>query len=89
MQEKDFMKKVKMLSFNSTENPDIETPSNENYWKLIGKTGVVSGYPEEYNFHDKSRLLIVFDVNLDNIGLENHNEIPNSLWILKSDLEFI
>ena len=32
---------------------------------------------------------ILFDKNLDSLGLINHNPVKNSLWILKSDVEKI
>lgn len=31
--------------------------------------------------------MVLFDTNLNELGVENHNPIDNSLWIKKSDLE--
>ena len=62
-------------------------PSNldcddENYFLLIGKYGVIL----DVNEKDK-QVLILFDDSLDDLGLINHNEIKNSLWIYESDIK--
>ncbi len=60
---------------------DIDS-DNENYFLLIGKCGVIL----EINEKDK-QVLILFDESLDDLGLINHNDIKNSLWIYKSDIK--
>ena len=55
---------------------------NENYSLLIGKHGVIL----DINKTDK-QVLILFDDSLDDLGLINHNEIKNSLWIYESDIK--
>lgn len=55
----------------------------ENYWKLIGERGKVIDDTEI----NSGRVLVLFNKNLNEFGVENHNPIKNSLWIKKSDLE--
>ncbi|MFC3159248.1 hypothetical protein SAMN05443633_103167 [Chryseobacterium arachidis] len=55
----------------------------ENYWKLIGEKGKVIDDTEM----NGGRVLVLFNKNLTEFGVENHNPIENSLWIKKSDLE--
>jgi hypothetical protein len=38
---------------------------------------------------NNSRILVLFDRNLDEFEVENHNSIKNSLWIKKTDLEVL
>ena len=74
--------KVRLKSFNgATVGPPEQLPS-ENYWLLIGEEGVVIEAKNE-----NSRLLIQFSVPLGSLGLQNHNPVPNTLFILESDLE--
>ena len=61
--------------------------SGEDYWKLIGTTGRVFELgPEDEQAFFFGRALVQFDVDVGGMGLECHNSVPNSLWILKSDL---
>lgn len=76
--------KVKLNTFNGTTKPDEKCAPNENYWKLIGSFGkIVKGQ------NAKSRFLVQFEKDVLSLGLECHNDIKNSLWILESDLEEI
>jgi hypothetical protein len=76
--------KVKLTSFNGElESPDKCDPS-ENYWSLVGATGVISK-PE----NSRGRVLVTFNVDVRSLGLHCHNETPNSLLILTSDLKVI
>jgi acetylornithine/N-succinyldiaminopimelate aminotransferase len=74
--------KVRLKSFNGTAIGPPEQRPSENYWLLIGEEGVVVEPKNE-----KSRLLIQFSVPLGSLGLHNHNPVPNTLFILESDLE--
>ncbi len=38
---------------------------------------------------NNGRILVLFDRNLDDFEVENHNPIKNSLWIKKTDLEVL
>lgn len=75
-------KHVTLKSFLGTTTPPDGTEENENYWHLIGISGKVI---DDVGWNDS--VLILFDVNLDDYKLENHNPIRNSLWIKISDLK--
>jgi hypothetical protein len=77
------IKKVILKSFLGTLTPTGRLSSKENYWQLIGVRGSV--IKEDVN---ENKVLVLFEKNLDDLNLENHNPINNSLWIRKSDLEF-
>ena len=52
----------------------------DDFWKLIGLNGMVADEENE-------NVLVLFEENLDNFNVANHNRIKNSLWISKLDLE--
>lgn len=82
--------RIILSSFNGVENPPKEVHDRENYWKLIGCTGIVIEGGGEKEFFDKSgRVCVKFDESVQEMNLECHNEIENSLWILESDLSMI
>jgi hypothetical protein len=74
---------IKLKSFLGTLNPEKRIKENENYWKLIGEKGKVIDEKE----NDSGRVLILFERNLDEFKVENHNPIKNSLWIKITDLQ--
>lgn len=76
---------VKLISFLRKLNAPRNTEARENYWKLIGQQGIVMDEVEMNN----GRVLVLFEANLDDFGLENHNPLKNSIWIKKTDLEVI
>jgi hypothetical protein len=82
--------RVKIISFNGTLKADDYCLPNENFWKLIGSIGQIVKDPDEKDqyasFSDKPRLLVQFEKDVRSLGLECHNKIDNSLWILESDL---
>jgi hypothetical protein len=80
--------KVLLVSFNRKTAKPINANLHENFLELIGSSGVVidNAPPKEIN---KNRVLVVFDVALNSMGLPCHNEIENSLWIERSDLHVI
>ncbi|WP_210465378.1 hypothetical protein [Rufibacter roseolus] len=82
-------KKYVLKSFNGTRIPEEDCDDNENYWKLLEEEGTVTDYAEDLNFPNGSRVLFQFDIDVNSHGLECHNEKPNSLWILKTDLKEI
>jgi hypothetical protein len=73
---------VILKSFLGTTKPKKDTSEKENYWKLIGEKGKVIDDQGTDN-----RVLVLFESNLDDYQLENHNPIKNSLWIRLSDLK--
>ena len=70
---------VELKTFLGTEKGNEIVAENENYWKLIGEKGEIISEKND-------KFLVLFDKNLDELNLENHNPIDNSLWISKSDL---
>lgn len=75
--------KVRLKSFNGTLEPLAECKREENYWRLIGQSGVVAASDDA-----GPRVLVKFDEPASGAGLYCHNDIPNSLLILQSDLDF-
>lgn len=76
---------VFLKSFNGSFRAVEHIEEAENYWKLIGERGVVTGDNPEFTTQD--RLLVQFDRSIKTLGLICHNDPVNSLWILRSDLE--
>jgi len=76
-------KRVVLKSFNGHLLAPQDTKAEENYWQLVGCKAVVE------LANDTDRVLVKFERDLSNMGLANHNEKSNSLWILISDLKFI
>ncbi len=75
---------IKLKTFNGDSKAPKDCDASENYWLLIDKTGTIVK-PK----NSRSRVLIQFDEQVSDFGLHCHNEIPNSLLILTSDLELI
>ena len=76
--------KVVLRSFNGTATPPAGCLPGENYWMLIGESGTIV---EPLNQNE--RFLVKFDNSVADHGLHCHNTIPNSLYILATDLEAI
>ena len=76
--------KIILTTFNGTAASPEECPHGENYWLLIGCTGRIA---EAIN--QNGRVLVVFDESVSKKGLHCHNPVPNSLYILESDLKAI
>ncbi|WP_445718058.1 hypothetical protein [Flavobacterium sp.] len=74
---------IKLKTFHGTIKPSIKVNLRENYWKLIGEKGIVLDNAD----FNPDKVLVLFDKNLDDFDLENHNPIKNSLYIDKKDLE--
>ena len=80
------------MSFWGTKISPEPVKESENFWSLVGKKGVIVSEELKVNsvFPEKGKqALIQFDVNLDELGLPNHNPVENSLWIFVDDLEEI
>ena len=76
---------VQLVSFNGETKAPVTIRDCDNFWKLIGERGeVVSCDPLPGISND--RILIRFAHPLDALGLANHNQHSNSLWIKKTDL---
>jgi hypothetical protein len=76
--------RVVLRSFNGTFSPPKDCSPDENYWALIGEIGTIIEVKNARN-----RVLVKFDVSVVDRGLQCHNQIPNSLLILESDLEIV
>lgn len=77
--------KAILKTFLGLKNPEnVTEDSKNNYWILIGERGQII---EENNDYFPNRVLVQFEINLDDLNLYNHNPIKNTLWILISDLE--
>ena len=74
---------VILKSFLGTKAPQEGTKESENYWKLIGARGKVIACDER----EQKWVFVLFEKNLDDMKLANHNPIKNSLRIQKTDLE--
>ncbi len=77
-------RKVYLKSFNGTLTAPKGTNPEENYWLLIGHHGEIVA-PK----NARGRVLVKFDVPVKSLGLECHNEIENSLYLLEFDLEAV
>lgn len=82
--------RVTLVSFNGRHSAPADTPSNEDYWKLIGFHGtLIDGGDERAHFSSSgpdARACVEFDRDFSVLGLEAHNRVNKSLWILYSDL---
>jgi len=74
---------VRLKSFLGTLTSKKKVFDDENYWKLIGEIGKII---DDVEIND-GRVLVLFENNLDDLKVINHNPIKNSLWIKKTDLE--
>jgi hypothetical protein len=72
---------VKLKTFLGTLKPRAARDAQNNYWRLIGERGKVI----DAQIQNK-RVLVLFEKDLDDFQVANHNPIPNSLWIKPSDL---
>ena len=82
--------RIVLNSFNGVEIPPESINENENYWKLVGRTGIIIDGGRDKEFFNKTgRVCVKFDESVQEMNLECHNEIENSLWILESDLSLI
>ncbi len=80
---------VILKTFNNSIIPESHVDDSGNYWKLIGLKGKIVAQASEYNFPYNNRVLVKFFEPIKEFGLNSHNPIRNSLWILKDDLEVI
>ena len=76
--------KARLVTFNGELECSEYCDPSENYWSLINLTGTVVK-----DVNSRGRVTVTFDANVGSKGLHCHNEIPNSLHILPSDLAVI
>ena len=76
--------RVRLRSFDGARTAPADVSAHEDYWRLIGTTGVVLRTERRLG---AERALVQFDASVRKLGLECHNEAPNALWIKVTDLE--
>jgi hypothetical protein len=80
--------KVRLVSFNNSVGGPVELTEDEDYWRLLGKDGVVVSTIPPSGIKS-NRVLIKFNEDIREIGLACHNQIENALWIKRSDLALL
>jgi hypothetical protein len=75
---------VQLISFNGKTLPPDDTDPAENYWLLCGQKAEIVALATTRTH--AGRALVKFAVSVSALGLHCHNRVPNSLWILRSDL---
>jgi hypothetical protein len=73
--------RIELKTFLGTLERRTKVYTENNFWRLIGEKGAVI---EDVTRNE--RALVMFEKNLDELEVANHNPIPNSLWIKPSDL---
>ncbi len=76
-------KRIVLKTYKGSTAAPENLSAQENYWRLIGCKAVVA------STNNSDQVLITFEANLLSLGLVNHNELPNALWVLISDLKFV
>jgi hypothetical protein len=76
--------KVILSTFNGTATSPEACQNDENYWLLIGCSGRIVEAKNK-----NGRVLVLFDESVSEKGLHCHNPVPNSLYILASDLRAV
>ena len=74
--------RVVLRSFNGTASAPSDCRQDENYWLLIGDRGTVVE-----TINAGARILVKFDSPVSECALCCHNPVPNSLYVLETDLE--
>ena len=79
---------VVLKSFHGTIKPPEDIETKENYWRLIGSTGVIMSNDKKTHpaYLDKGEQVLVQFKDVEEYHLACHNKIPNSLWIFITDL---
>ena len=82
--------RIRLKSFLGMTSAPDGILGHENYWRLIGMSGSVvqDVIPPNFGGSEGDRILVKFDQSISELGLECHNNVENSLWIMASDLEF-
>ena len=82
--------KVRLMTFEGLSTPPCGCVPAEDYWKLIGKEGWIALDPfkccKDDRYSDERKLLVVFDLSFETLGLCSHQKDENSLWVSVTDL---
>jgi len=77
--------RVKLKQFDGSESAPNDLSEHENFWTLLGQYGEIVEISDPNP--SGNRVLVKFDRNPSEFGLECHNDIGKSLWIDPADLE--
>ena len=83
-------RKVRLITFKGLSTAPRGSASEGNYWKLIGSEGSVILDPfkccKDDRYSDERKLLVVFDISFESLGLCSYQKNENSLWVPVTDL---
>ncbi|WP_432728902.1 hypothetical protein [Variovorax sp. W6] len=83
-------KRVRLISFLGKPSAPSGVKVAENYWILIGNSGMAICNGEGvWGLPGRSRYLVQFERNVESLGLHCHNEITNALWVEENDIELV
>ncbi len=80
---------IRLKSFLGVLTKDKNTDETEDYWKLIGQSGIIikkKDKPHPAFLNKGLQVLVKFNCDINHYNLISHNEKENSLWIFESDL---
>ena len=83
-------RKVRLMTFEGLSTAPRGCAPERNYWKLIGSEGSVILDPfkccKDDRYSDERKLLVVFNVSFESLGLCSYQKNENSLWVPVTDL---
>ena len=83
-------RKVRLMTFEGLSRAPRGCVHERYYWKLIGSEGSVILDPfkccKDDRYSDERKLLVVFDVSFESLGLCSYQKNENSLWVPVTDL---
>jgi hypothetical protein len=84
------VRKVRLMTFEGLSAVPCDRAPEGDYWKLIGCEGSVILDPfkccKDDRYSDERKLLVVFDISFESLGLCSHQKNENSLWVSVTDL---
>jgi hypothetical protein len=83
-------RKVRLITFKGLSTAPRGCAPEGNYWKLIGSEGSVILDPfkccKDDRCSDERKLLVVFDISFESLGLCSYQKNEDSLWVSVTDL---
>ena len=83
-------RKVRLMIFEGLSTAPRGCAPEGDYWKLIGREGSAILDPfkccKDDRYSDERKLLVVFDISFESLGLCSHQKKENSLWVPVTDL---
>ena len=84
------VRKVRLITFKGLSTAPKGCAPEGNYWELIGSEGSVILDPfkccKDDSYSDERKLLVVFDISFESLGLCSYQKNENSLWVPVTDL---